>query len=66
MSNIKELKELVGQVNLSKNKSVLVPYKELSSYIIQIETMINSLEESQPEPKPKPRTRRRSTKVTEE
>ena len=48
LSNIKELKELVGQVNLSKIKSVLVPYKELSSYIIQIETMINSLEESQP------------------
>ena len=66
MSNIKELKELVGQVNLSKIKSVLVPYKELSSYIIQIETMINSLEESQPAPTPKPRTRRRSTKVTEE
>ena len=63
MSSIKELKELVGQVNFTKLKSLLAPYKELAGYVIQIEDLVNSLEQSKPKPRA---TRRRSaTKETE-
>ena len=65
MSEIKELKELVGRGEINSIKGILSPYKELSNFIVQLENKINSLRDNVAE-KPKTPRRKSSPKVTEE